>query len=172
MYFTNVALLGLATFLPITLAQIRFSGEWSITAYSENDCKGDNIGFMSGSFANDADGKRTGANGCLATTDGRVANSFYIDFKDTQGNGNGNTYVIADGFDGCSGPGTHYDGAHPGLERNSCQHTSASGCLGISKYQKSVILFSGDDTTCLGIAKERRGRWPDGVVGARNEALV
>lgn len=150
-----VALLGLCAILPETFALT--SGSWTLTAYSENDCGGDQIGSMSGNFdpndgMNDAGNDGKNVNGCLGTTDGRVANSFYMDFIDTNNNGVGNTYVSLDNSQVCSGPGTYYDGANPGLVRNSCQFISAPGCIGISKYQATTILYSGDDITCLGIA--------------------
>lgn len=157
MLYKVIALLAVGAVIPRALALT--SGSWTMTAYADNDCQGDVIGSMAGDFALD-DGSKDNipgndghnANGCLQTTDSRPANSIFMDFIDTENNGSGNTYVSLDNSQVCSGPGTYYDGAHPGLLRNSCQFVSAPGCIGISKYQATTILYSGDDTTCLGIA--------------------
>lgn len=154
MRFVVVTLLGLGSVLPAAFAQT--SGSWKLTAYSEDDCGGDVIGEMTGDYVNNdnaAGNDGSNVNGCLDAIDGRVINSYFLDFIDTNNNGNGNTYTPAEGFSGCSGPGTYYNGANPGLERNSCEHHSAPGCRGLRKFQSSTIMYSGGDITCLGIAK-------------------
>ncbi|KAI0148642.1 hypothetical protein GGR57DRAFT_515335 [Xylariaceae sp. FL1272] len=154
MRFITTTLLGLGSILPVTFALTE--GSWKLTAYSEDDCGGDVIGEMTGDFVNsdNTEGNDGGnVNGCLDAVDGRVINSYYLDFIDTNNNGVGNTYTPGEGFSGCSGPGTYYDGARPGLERNSCEFHSAPGCSGLSKFQSSTIMYSGSDSTCLGIGK-------------------
>jgi hypothetical protein len=113
-----------------------------MTIYSGDNCV-DELGSMA---------NVSGVGGCFATPGLVPANSFYIEFFNTNDNGGGDSHV-SDG-DPCSGPGTEYDGAHPGLNPNSCQVTSANGCFGISKYQQPYVLYDGEmgnTDTCLGI---------------------
>ncbi|KAI3317839.1 hypothetical protein HD806DRAFT_550184 [Xylariaceae sp. AK1471] len=141
MRFVAVTLLGLGS---------------KLTAYSEDDYGSDIISEMTGDFVNSDNTEsndNSNVNGCLDVIDSRVINSYFLDFIDTNNNGNGNIYTPGEGFSGCSGLSTYYNGANPGLERNSCEHHSAPGCSGLRKFQSSTIMYSGSDSTCFSIAK-------------------